>query len=280
MQQTGQKRKRVGSTTGGNPKKRLKRDGGKSRAAGSTTSIGPRNRGFVRTGGIYGRFQPRGPELKYFDTPLELDMDPSERNRFVTSSNGTTGYLLYIPQGTAANQRIGRKITVKSIYIRLHITSLPFKGLSAVAPETDLSLVDNRFVVYLMLDKQANGALPPSSDIFNPVTIRGALRKLENSERFQVLATMQSDSKKRTPTIVPNGPAFDVHSPAEVQYHELYKRVNIPIEYNGPSGDPAEVRSNNLFLAYGCLDTFSPVTGSIDAPMTAIGVARIRYSDV
>ena len=96
----------------------------------------------------YSRSRPLGPELKWFD---------------VNTPNSIVGFglatliqaLNIVPSGTGPNQRIGRTIVVKEIEIQdQHASSL---GLcQATVP----SAAGISYRVDLILDKQANGAVP------------------------------------------------------------------------------------------------------------------------
>jgi len=50
----------------------------------------------------------------------------------------------------------------------------------------------------------------------------------------------------------------------------LYKKLNLPVEYSSTTGAITEIRSNNLFLLAGAAD---------DDLISCQGFTRIRYSD-
>jgi len=103
------------------------------------------------------------------------------------AGNGlATGYTTInaIQQGNAVSQRIGDKVTIKSIRV---------KGLINIADDADLT--DNGHVrCMVVLDKQCNGAAPVYSDIIASVDYAGAYStpfnssiKICNKKRFVVL---------------------------------------------------------------------------------------------
>lgn len=146
---------------------------GAARAKSRMAVVGA-NRGYLRTGGYYGRYNrgrsttPNG-ELKFFDTVLS------------STSIGAGGVvnpnLVIIPQDATKSGRNGRKVVIKSIMIRATII-LPSQ---ASASETHGSL---RFLV--VNDKQANGAVFTAASVIQGADWHGN-RNLENLNRFRIL---------------------------------------------------------------------------------------------
>lgn len=201
--------------------------------------------GYSRTSGYYGRFAGPGAELKFFDTSLSFPVD-------ATGEVPATGQLNLIPQGTTESQRIGRKCVIKSIQLR---------GIATFAPAAAATAADvvNLFVV---LDKQCNGAAAAFTDVFVGSSANTSLRNMANSSRFVILKTYRW--------------AFNPMSGATTAYNnttrtfDWYKRCNIPLEFSSTTGAIGEIRSNNIFLlAQAVQDDLTTVTG----------VCRVRFSD-
>lgn len=132
--------------------------------------------GFTRRIGNYGRYNGPArlkPELKYQDVILTLAASTG-----TTSSTLATGCITQMAGGTDVNQRVGRKITVKSLHVKGDVS------LGAGATPQDV------FHIWVILDTQANGAYATVSDIFNTAGtyIGQAMRNLSNSSRFKILA--------------------------------------------------------------------------------------------
>lgn len=130
-------------------------------------------RGFYRKGGYYGRYNRNtrgGGENKFFDTTQALVT-------VTTAGIVTTQTVLVIPEGFGESDRIGRKITVNKVLIRLFYKL--GAGVSAGAAHDCC-----RFVVYL--DKQANGAAATWLDIFKDASYL-SFRNLANTSRFRIL---------------------------------------------------------------------------------------------
>jgi len=231
---------------GGGAAKKAKKDYG-TISAGAMAAIMKRNPGYVRTGGYYGRFSGPGAELKFFDTALSFNVD-------ATGEVPATGQLVLIPQGVTESTRVGRKCVLKSIQMRILANYQP--AAAAVA-------TTNAWI-YLVLDKQCNGAAAAVTDVFASATLSTAMHNLSNSQRFVIL-------KKIKMTFNPPAGATTAYNNIAKQV-EMFKKCNIPLEFSSTTGAITEIRSNNIFLLAGS-DTLS------DDTVVVAGNARVRYSD-
>lgn len=92
----------------------------------------------------------------------------------VTTSGAQVTLINGVAQGVASNERIGRKITMKSLFVR---------GYAAMQGST----VGNSPVrVLIVYDKQTNASAPIVTDIVLQDTIMSPMN-LANAQRFQVL---------------------------------------------------------------------------------------------
>lgn len=211
-------------------------------------------RGQTRAGGIYGRFQPSGPELKYFDNDLNLTTIN------LATAGGTLiedSLLCGIQQGSGANQRIGRKIIVKRLSFRMFVN---YKA-------ADDAPADNIFRIIIYLDKQANGASTNWQTIFASQSVF-AFNNLERKDRFTIL----KDFFFKVSPI----PYYDSTSNTTLTNIKttLLKgniKLNLPIEYSGSTNNVADMVSNNIGIFGGVL--LNGVVNDID------GIVRIRYDD-
>lgn len=124
-----------------------------------------------RTGGFYGPGVPRGVvEKKYIDSNISG-----------TLTSTYNSYLLNgIAAGTGANQRIGRKIVMTSLFFRWRI------GVDLNSGTNYLNSVPGDARLVIVYDSQANGTAPTWTDVFtnaSPV----ALMNMANRDRFKVL---------------------------------------------------------------------------------------------
>lgn len=212
-------------------------------------------KGFVRSGGFYGRFQPAGGELKYFDT--------SKANT-VASTSGTilSNTLNLVQAGSLANERIGRKIVIKKIHMR------GFVFLDEALAEANLNRSSERIRIIVYLDRQANGAAATAAQIIAPTASINSFNNLENKDRFTILMDKSFDLLPQLSTQVGATPTFAVGE--YMQSWQWHKRCNIPIEFG--STDPttiADIKSNNI----GVLAFSNDGVGSCGY------ICRIRYAD-
>ena len=188
----------------------------------------PRQRGYLRTGGFYGRYS-NGGELKFHD----VDVDDA-----VVSSGGTiqnAGTINVIPQGVTEITRVGRKCTIKSIFWRYTVT-IPEAVEVATPPSPDTV----RVILYL--DKQANGQTIAILDLLETADYQ-SFNNLANSGRFRIL--MDKLHTLNYDTMSAAGVA--AHSTGQKQINgTFFKKCAIPIEFSDTSGAIGTIRSNNL----------------------------------
>lgn len=192
--------------------------------------------------------RPSG-EWKYLDTTLTLDMNTTAT---MTLLNG-------LAPGSAANQRIGMKVDIKSVELRLRMTTTPVTG------------VDQYVRAILVLDRQPNGAVIAAvTDLLLAQSI-SAPRSLANRKRFKILwdksyAMGGNLNAAGTPSTLPN-----------MRLAKLYMKMRRPIrtEYNaGNAGTVADIATNSLYLVvFG-----TEAAGNTDVSLA--GFARIRYTDM
>ncbi len=212
--------------------------------------------GFTRRTGFYGRFGPAGTrgsapgELKFFDTT----------KAFTASS--ATGVILnnslnLIPQGVTESERVGRKCTIRGLYIK-GIMKLLNAGTAATVSET------YRLIVYL--DKQANGAAATVTDILESADVN-SFRNLANSQRFVILSD-QVDNISATAG-AGNGTTDNF---AEVQKAIgcAKPKLNVPIEFSSTTGALTEIKSNNIGVL---------IIGETGTNTNIEYIARVRFSD-
>jgi len=241
----GYKRRKVASqkTYGSKTYKRLQRKVGRYSKTGKYT-------------GTYARSlatQTKGLELKNFDLNTLDTAAPVVGASVWTATKpfgapNTTGQIVtsyslnQIPQGTSANQREGRRCTIKKIQVKALVT----------CPETTVA-ADTAFNYRLMLvlDKQANGAIPNTQDLFQLNTAGvNALYNLDNSQRFTIIAD-------KTYSIESSG-AVGATSARATKTIQWNIKANIPLEFSGTTGAVSEIRSNNLLLV-NCCDALNAV---------------------
>lgn len=209
------------------------------------------SKGYTRRSGFYGRYNlpDGGSEQKFFDTAVSFTVD-------TTGEVPTSGQLVLIPQGVTESTRVGRKCVIKSI----NITGLALTTYGAATSANSTGGTS----VYLVMDKQANGAAAAAADVFTGTNFPNAVRNLANSTRFVILKKWQHTWQ---PVAGVSGAFADLTK--TIKY---YKKCNIPIEFSSTTGAITEIKSNNLFLMAGA-------SANIDDTVTFNATCRVRFTD-
>lgn len=279
-------------------------------------------RGYTRSAGLYGRFNApqRKPEQKAMDWHY-ANLAPTQGAQFASHPqnvpyqrptvlnnnflwNATTGtlpsagaassHLLCIEQGAGLNQRIGRKIQLKSLEIQGTVT-LPgiwnMKAENYSASETHH--------MWIVIDTQVNGDnTTQAAQIWQgqPSSLGAApndclsLRNIANSSRFRILKHIVTPLTRQAP--VYNFTSPDILITAEPVSRQLncFLKLDLPIEYANFVGDGSieSLRDNGLFV-FSCMQTglqMQTVASAVGADPALLGCGhetyniRIRYTDV
>lgn len=208
--------------------------------------------GVGRTSGYYGRYNRAqvsgGGEQKFFDTALSFTVDR-------TAEVPATGQLNLVPQGVEESQRIGRKITIKSIQLRGALRYAPGAGGTGGTSVT----------WYVVQDTQCNGAAAAILDVLTTNAMETGMINMANSTRFRILKKFTWNFQASAGVSAAFG--------TSVKTVQMYKKCDIPVEFSSTTGAITEIRSNNIFLLAG------NESANDDDLVTMTGTCRIRYSD-
>ena len=196
---------------------------------------------------IFGPTRPRdtGGELKFFEENFT--------DAVIAIGATVVGSLNLIAGGVLEDQRIGRKCTIRSIGIKFDV-SMP----ASAGAMTTGDIVR----IMLLLDRQANGALPANTDVLEAASYL-SFNQLANKSRFSTLFDR---------TYALNAVAWEPIAGATAGVNiadSFYKKVEIPLEFNAGAGVIAEVRTNNLVW----------IAMSRTELCKIAGKCRIRFSD-
>lgn len=216
-----------------------------------------------------------GIELKYFDTykaPANLSatftsglFDPDN-----PSVGGSACDCMSAPaQGDGPTNRDGKKIKIKSVYI---------KGLVYNQSSTAQAAPDGQDMAYiaLVLDRQTNGASAASNLVFSNPTGSSLnninpLRNLEYADRFRILKDMVIDMTP--PTLTAYG-ANTYSSTGKLKHFEWFVPLDLDVLFvntNPTKALVSEVVNNSLhFYAFSTSATGSDV-------IACTYQARIRF---
>lgn len=168
-------------------------------------------------------------------------------------TTGTVVLLNGMAQGATQSTRVGNKITMKSVQIRMQFIN----GTSSVAP------IIRWMIIY---DKQTNGVLPAITDVLVLSTVT-SMMNLANRDRFVILAEE---------TFAPAAVWSDTAATAEfMEFHKRYIKLNLDTIYNNSStGLVGDVQTGSLLLV-----TLSNTASGLEEPALDF-TSRIRYTDM
>lgn len=208
----------MGRSYGGRSRRSYRKSGRTSRRAPK------RMRGYWRHAGLWRSSTAAiQNEKKYHDgTQVQFGI--------ATAGNIPIPTLLEIPQGTSVNDRIGKTVHIKDIFLRYKL------GIAQTSANQGSDIVR----VMMVKDMQANGAVPVVTDVLESANY-DSFNKLENKFRFKVLYD-------ETHSL--NAPGGDGTNTVRMR---LQCRTNqdlkgMAMEYSGTTGAIGEIRSNNVFL--------------------------------
>lgn len=202
-----------------------------------------------RSGGFFGPgYKKRGKvyvELKKVDSgdPGAPGTPSNPTFSMACTTTGASEAIFFPPVGSQINQRIGRRVMVKSIQCRGRVQA------------TDPAMVGNDFVrLLLVLDMQPNSTAgaPGLTDVLglgaNPAVATSlSFNNLNNRSRFKILM----DWKKAFITATPAGTMekIGLAPGSENVTIDYYKKVNFPVTFNsGSSADPGDITTGKIFL--------------------------------
>lgn len=180
-------------------------------------------------------------ELKFFDTAVSFTPD-------LTLEVPATGQWALIPQGDTQSTRDGRQAVIKSIQFRGVINS---GGGNAA----DIAYI------WVVLDKQANGAAATAADVFTGTNCATCLINLNNNKRFRILHKEQIAPM----TVGCVGDGTDT----SFWPVEFFVPCNILMDWDSTAGAITEIKSNNIFIVAG--------SQNHDDIWTVTGNARLRF---
>lgn len=180
-----------------------------------------------------------------------------ENNLDATGSTAETAIapiacLVITTQGAGATNRLGRRILVKSIFVRGRV----------YCPSNMTGVGAMRIIIFQ--DKEPNGAVPTITQLLVTDHIV-SLSNLGNSKRFKILAEIGT----------PNGCMMSSDTDEGFLF-ERYIKCNIPVVYNdvNTSGTALDVLTNGIYAAIylGC-------GGVLSNPPLLSCRCRVRFVD-
>lgn len=191
----------------------------------------------------FGGLSLRRVESKFYDVVLS-DTTIGAPGQFFTKVSAGPEVLTFslndIPQGTGESQRIGRKCTITKIHMRLN-----FEFLAVETPDLVQASNAHETIRFMLIwDKQCNGTAGASLDVVE-TNVYNSYRNLANSKRFVILYDML---RTFNTTAVAEGNGTTKASRRVIRDYQVNvtKKLWIPIEFDGTTGDITEIKSNNI----------------------------------
>lgn len=252
----------------------------------SSSKLMRRTGGFNMSRKAYkGINKPEQKNLDYFSTlpgsGTANFLQPCNAVALGTAIGATNTMLLTdMPSGSTYNQRIGRKVVLKSILIKLEIVYNPISTTNATGQTDTVRIM-------LVVDKQANGQLASINyDILDPSLTGSDFTKililpnnLANKDRFVTLYDKYHSFKINAYTTTSNN---------VVNRHiKIYKKCNFEVVYNNSSSTATAFPTSNSILSQTnsvslyCLSKYPPnnIPYNVNNPFSVSLITRVRFTD-
>lgn len=222
-----------------------------SQVRGSRGFAAGRRGGAARSRG--GAMRRRRP-MRYGGRPM-IKPELKSYDLVHTVGIGATIALFQVPVtalslGVTSNQRVGRKVLVKSLLLAGKIYSTSASTANTTSDSVWLWIVQ---------DRQPNGATAAVTDIWDHTLATNAMRNLDQGPRFKILRCVE---------IKVDAVAVGTHVN---QPFEVYVPLNITVHWKGGANDPPY--KNNILVYAGNANSLSTL-------LEANFVSRVRYTDV
>lgn len=224
----------------------------RSYAGVSTSALRKRAAKYEAKRGMPLSFRQKGlmlvsKETGYIDLPLTT---------YGLDSTGSITLLCAVSQGTSVNQRVGKKIALKSLQFRGNMTAR-------------ITALINNVAYMVVYDKRPTGVLPAITDVINAVT-PNSMNNDNNSGRFRVL-------KRVDETLIGNtdaSAAFLTDCTSKSQEWFLPLRDAETVYKAAATGAIGDIEQGALYLI-----TVGDIAAS-SAAANLTGVMRLRFLDI
>lgn len=229
--------------------------------------LGKRSRTITKTRRTPKKYKPLSKEYKY--APMSKKEEKSKDTDIGETTVATTGTIItpsvcLVDVGSGTNEMVGRKIEITKI-------SVHFDAIQTAEKNSNLNnlatAVRGRF--WLVLDRQANGAAPTFSQIFDNSNIF-TFNNLSNSYRFTILKEwnfeLNMDAEYNGDNLA------EYYHSSHSCYGECHIRKLINVEFSPQDSINrvvGEIKTNNIFFCGISRGRAFKVDGKI----------RIRYTD-
>lgn len=210
--------------------------------------------------------QYSGPNRVYASTRVERKVNDIGTATYQVNTTGNFTLLANPVLGSDFNNRIGRKIMLKSAYVKGMLTS----ELGGTVTVGVVNTQHCRMIIFC--DLQPNGAVPIVTDLLVNATPASQLN-LNNRDRFRVLA----DKEFVLDPYAYSTTATQAYASMtnQAKFVKKYKKLNIETIYNSTNGGTiADINSGALYMFW---IGSGPAGAGSDSNF--IGSTRVRYVD-
>lgn len=235
----------------------------------------PGNRSTFRKVTKYRRIPGIGTIRKTYSIPELKYIDNSDAAAAIDES-GTITLLNALSLGTGATQRVGMRITMRSLHLKYIVTGPVYSVANGA------NAYNQHVRIMLVLDLQPNGATLTLGDLIEDATTGiGIVSSLymANAARFKVLYDKRM---MVTPNVVVPGSttvqqsysAVINNTPSKSLYDEIYLKLSHEVQYaDSNNGDITDIKTGALFLI-----AISDNATAAQQPLITSYV-RVRYHD-
>jgi hypothetical protein len=202
--------------------------------------------------------------IGYRPNMVERKVQDINTGTIQANTTGTFSLLCLPIVGADFNQRVGRKIIMKSVFIRGYVRTEQ-SGTLAVA-----NTISQQARMILFVDLQPNGATPATTDLLVEATTASQLN-LNYRDRFKILC----DKEYVFDPYTFNTGATTSQSSVGRQIWSVkkYKKITQETIFGTSAGTIADINSGALYMFW----IGSNPTGATD--VNAVLSSRVRYTD-
>jgi len=216
-----------------------------------------------------------GIEVKYFDTG-KVDtalIAPTDTTSFLFNPGVVGDCINCVAQGDGSQNRDGKKIKMRSLYIKGYLRRAPFEANGGVP-------IPVRAYVAAVIDRQTNGAAAASSLVWNQAPNgasalfnAGLMRNLEYSDRFRILRDQVFDLNLGTLAGIGTADAWSTQG--IVRHFEWFIPLNDEVLFVNTSPTVSQIANivTNAINFYAVATDATAVLGAV----TCGYVSRLRF---
>jgi len=198
-----------------------------------------------RTGGFVGK------ELKFLTMSQSVNLSTTASGAGIEVDPDSLLCFNSMIQGTGPDERIGRHIWMKSLYIVGQVGYIPDEDLN-------IPIIDHIYTIWIVLDTQTNKAQLNSEDVLEcPVADASmgpmCIRNMENTDRFTVLKKKTLRGVADT-TAVATDDYQNAGRRLPFKFFLNLKNLKVLFDPDSTNGTIAQIMDNSIHMLATCSD--------------------------